>query len=152
MQKNQNNSEQNDPLPIELKSLPYGMIAIFLLGIAVSAFIIFQENPAEMLQGEAAKQAEAQTLIFFSISLTLSIIFMCLRFRFEILKLNGFLKRITIFHKANRKKIFHFSVSITVLTVLITGLFIARSIVESQQYDKQKCIHNVSRLPGEIDC
>lgn len=98
--------ELDDPLAIRERTYPYGLFSALSLVLAVLLFNVLKEYYSGTYHNATDKTIESVVTSLFTISFTLAVLFLCLEFRKEILRLNYYIPKIRAHVKSHKKFFF----------------------------------------------
>lgn len=107
--------ELDDPLAIRERTYPYGLFSALSLVLAVLLFTVLKEYYSGTYHNATDKTIESVVTSLFTISFTLAVLFLCLEFRKEILRLNYYIPKIRAYIKSHKKFFF------AILGILLVG-------------------------------
>lgn len=94
--------ELDDPLGIKERTYPYGLFSALSLVLAVVLFMVLKDYYTGSLKGPTDKLVESVVASLFTVSFTLAVLFLCLEFRKEILRLNDYIPKVRQWMKIHK--------------------------------------------------
>lgn len=121
--------ELDDPLAIRERTYPYGLFSALSLVLAVLLFSVLKEYYSGTYHNSTDKTIESVVTSLFTISFTLAVLFLCLEFRKEILRLNYYIPKVRAYIKSHKKFVFSISALIILGTLTVIGICAGDDIV-----------------------
>lgn len=141
--------ELDDPLAIRERTYPYGLFSALSLVLAVLLFTVLKEYYSGTYHNATDKTIESVITSLFTISFTLAVLFLCLEFRKEILRLNYYIPKIRAYVKSHKKFVFTIAALVIAGTLTVIGICAGDDIVnwfQTATATQKDCI-----LPQDVE-